>query len=177
MNSPTSDGWIEEATKHFRVILPDQRGTGRSSRVDTHVMARIAAAHDDDAAAGARAQADYLKKFLADSIVRDFEHLRLTEFGGRKWVTMGQSYGGFLTLTTLSLFPAGVIASFTTGGIPHVPADAAEVYEHTFPRMVRKTTQSTSATHRTRSAWLPSPTSCRLLRKSPNSLANSPIQY
>ncbi len=141
LNSPTSDGWIEEATKHFRVILPDQRGTGRSSRVDTHAMARIAAAHDDDAAAGARAQADYLKKFLADSIVRDFEHLRLTEFGGRKWVTMGQSYGGFLTLTTLSLFPAGVIASFTTGGIPHVPADAAEVYEHTFPRMVRKTTQ------------------------------------
>ena len=141
LNSPTSDGWIAEAIRHFRVILPDQRGTGRSSRVDTHAMARIAAAHDDDAAAGARAQADYLKKFLADSIVRDFEHLRLTEFGGRKWVTMGQSYGGFLTLTTLSLFPAGVIASFTTGGIPHVPADAAEVYEHTFPRMVRKTTQ------------------------------------
>ncbi|MBS5559977.1 MAG: alpha/beta fold hydrolase [Bifidobacterium longum] len=92
LNSPTSDGWIEEAIRHFRVILPDQRGTGRSSRVDTHAMARIAAAHDDDAAAGARAQADYLKKFLADSIVRDFEHLRLTEFGGRKWVTMGQSY-------------------------------------------------------------------------------------
>ena len=141
LNSPTSDGWIEEAIRHFRVILPDQRGTGRSSRVDTHAMARIAAAHDDDAVAGARAQADYLKKFLADSIVRDFEHLRLTELGGRKWVTMGQSYGGFLTLTTLSLFPAGVIASFTTGGIPHVPADAAEVYEHTFPRMAAKTQQ------------------------------------
>ena len=29
--SPTSDGWIEEAVKHFRVVLPDQRGTGRSS--------------------------------------------------------------------------------------------------------------------------------------------------
>ena len=139
LDSPTSDGWIEEAIRHFRVILPDQRGTGRSSRVDTHTMVRIAATHDDDAVAGARAQADYLKKFLADSIVRDFEHLRLTEFGGRKWVTMGQSYGGFLTLTTLSLFPAGVIASFTTGGIPHVPADATEVYEHTFPRMARKT--------------------------------------
>lgn len=141
LNSPTSDGWIEEATKHFRVILPDQRGAGRSSRVDTHTMARIAAAHEGDVAAGARAQADYLKKFLADSIVRDFEHLRLTEFGGRKWVTMGQSYGGFLTLTTLSLFPAGVIASFTTGGIPHVPACATEVYEHTFPRVIRKTAQ------------------------------------
>lgn len=32
--SPTSDGWIEEAVKHFRVVLPDQRGTGRSSCVD-----------------------------------------------------------------------------------------------------------------------------------------------
>ncbi|PJM79803.1 alpha/beta fold hydrolase [Bifidobacterium scaligerum] len=136
LNSPTSDGWIEEATKHFRVILPDQRGTGRSSRVDTHTMARLAAAGMD-----ARGQADFLKKFLADSIVRDFEHLRLAEFDGRRWVTMGQSYGGFLTLTYLSLFPSGVIASFTTGGIPHVPADAAEVYEHTFPRMARKTAQ------------------------------------
>ena len=64
LNSPTSDGWIEEAIRHFRVILPDQRGTGRSSRVDTHAMARIAAAHDDDAAAGARAQADYLRSSL-----------------------------------------------------------------------------------------------------------------
>lgn len=131
LNSPQSDGWIEEAIKHFRVILPDQRGTGRSSRVDTHIM------RDMDAPQGAA----YLKKFLADSIIRDFEHLRLTEFEGRRWVTLGQSYGGFLTLTYLSLFPDGVIASFTTGGIPHVPADASEVYEHTFPRMVVKTHQ------------------------------------
>ncbi|PST47095.1 proline iminopeptidase [Bifidobacterium callitrichos] len=142
--SPQSDGWIEEATKHFRVILPDQRGTGRSNRVDTHTMTRIAAAHTDNstgATDAAHAQADYLKLFLADSIVRDFEHLRRTEFGGRKWVTMGQSYGGFLTLTYLSLFPEGINASFTTGGIPHVPADATEVYEHTFPRMAGKTRQ------------------------------------
>ncbi|MBT1181886.1 alpha/beta fold hydrolase [Bifidobacterium sp. CP2] len=137
--SPQSDGWIEEATKHFRVILPDQRGTGRSGRIDTHTMARIAAAHEDDAQAAARAQADHLKHFLADSIVRDFEHLRRTEFGGRHWTTLGQSYGGFLTLTYLSLYPEGLDASFTTGGIPHVPADATEVYEHTFPRMAAKT--------------------------------------
>ena len=29
--SPTSDGWIEEAVKHFRVVLPDQRGTGAAA--------------------------------------------------------------------------------------------------------------------------------------------------
>ncbi len=129
--NPSSDGWIEEAIRHFRVILPDQRGTGRSSRVDTHMMTTM------DGAQGAA----YLKHFLADSIVRDFEHLRVSEFGGARWVTLGQSYGGFLTLTYLSLFPQGVAASFTAGGIPHVPADATEVYRHTFPRMVTKTKQ------------------------------------
>ncbi|MEE0663043.1 MAG: proline iminopeptidase, partial [Collinsella bouchesdurhonensis] len=30
--SPTSDGWIAEAIKHFRIVLPDQRGCGRSGR-------------------------------------------------------------------------------------------------------------------------------------------------
>jgi pimeloyl-ACP methyl ester carboxylesterase len=132
--SPSSDGWITEAIKHFRVVLPDQRGTGRSSCIDSNAMRRIEPQ-------GAQAQADYLKRFLAGSIVRDFEHLRRTEFGGQRWVTLGQSYGGFLTLAYLSLFPEGVAASFTTGGIPHVPADATEVYEHTFPRMVAKTEQ------------------------------------
>lgn len=136
LNSPTSDGWVEEAAKHFRIILPDQRGTGRSNRIDTKRMKALA-----DGGVDVRGQADYLKLFLADSIVRDFEHLRRTEFGGRKWVTLGQSYGGFLTLTYLSLFGDGVTASFTTGGIPHVPACATEVYEHTFPRMARKTAQ------------------------------------
>ncbi|MDF7641405.1 alpha/beta fold hydrolase [Bifidobacterium sp. ESL0784] len=128
--NPSNDGWIAEAIKHFRVILPDQRGTGRSSCVDSNAMQRID---------GASAQAEYLKCFLAGSIVRDFEHLRLTEFGGRKWVTLGQSYGGFLTLAYLSSYSEGAIASFTMGGIPHIPANAREVYEHTFPRMVGKT--------------------------------------
>ncbi|WEV64617.1 alpha/beta fold hydrolase [Bifidobacterium sp. ESL0732] len=128
--NPSSDGWIAEAIKHFRVILPDQRGTGRSSCVDSNAMQRIE---------GARAQAEYLKCFLAGSIVRDFEHLRRTEFAGKKWVTLGQSYGGFLTLAYLSSYSEGAIASFTMGGIPHVPANAREVYEHTFPRMVEKT--------------------------------------
>lgn len=130
LTSPTSDGWVAEAVRHFRVILPDQRGTGRSSRVDGATVAR-----EGDAAAQAR----FLKRFLADSIVRDFEYLRLTELGGARWVTLGQSYGGFLTLAYLSTFPGAAAASFTCGGIPHVPASADEVYAHTFPRMAAKT--------------------------------------
>lgn len=128
--NPSSEGWIAEASKHFRVVLPDQRGTGRSSPVGAATMSVF---HKG------REGADYLKHFLADSIVRDFEHLRRSSFAGRKWTTLGQSYGGFLTLSYLSLYPEGIDAAFTTGGIPHIPANATEVYEHTFPRMRAKT--------------------------------------
>ena len=139
--SPAADGWIAEAIKHFRVVLPDQRGTGRSSRVSGSTIAELGMRAQAAGADPARAQADFLKRFLAPSIVRDFEYLRLTAFEGRPWVTLGQSYGGFLTLAYLSSYPTGISASFTAGGIPHVPASAAEVYAHTFPRMAEKTRQ------------------------------------
>ena len=93
MGSPP---WLAAALKTHRVILPDQRGTGRSTRIEAATMARFA-----DGAAGA----DYLVKFRADSIVDDFEHVRKTLFGGKRWESLGQSYGGFLTLTYLSRYP------------------------------------------------------------------------
>jgi pimeloyl-ACP methyl ester carboxylesterase len=128
----TDEGWIGEAIKHFRVVLPDQRGTGRSSLVTAASVQRVG---------GARVQADYLKRFLADSIIADFEYLRRVAFEGRAWMSLGQSYGGFLTLSYLSLYPAALQACFTTGGIPGVPADADRVYEHTYPRVLAKTQQ------------------------------------
>lgn len=129
--SPSSDGWIQEAIRHFRVILPDQRGTGRSSHIDGSFMKQLTAQEG----------AQVLNHMLARSIIQDFEHLRRTEFAGSQWVTLGQSYGGFLTLSYLSLYPQAITAAFTTGGIPHIPADAQEVYEHTFTRMQRKNEQ------------------------------------
>ena len=158
LTSPTSDGWVEEAIKHFRVVLPDQRGCGRSSRVDGQRMEAVGAAAAAEGADPARRQADYLKRFLADSIIRDFEYLRLAEFGGKRWVTLGQSYGGFLTLSNLSTFPDGVAAAFTCGGIPHVPADAAEVYATRSRACWPRPASGTSATPRTPSGWRLSPT-------------------
>ncbi|MBT1165951.1 alpha/beta fold hydrolase [Bifidobacterium simiarum] len=128
----TGSAWLEEAVKRYRVIIPDQRGTGRSTRVDGTVIARFP---------DARSAADYLSHFLADSIVRDFELLRTARFGGRRWHTIGQSYGGFLTLTYLSLFPEGLASCRTMGGIPGVPPKADDVYRHTYPRAARKTRQ------------------------------------
>ena len=123
------DGWIGSALERFRVVLLDQRGTGRSTAVRAD---RLHAVGD------ATAQAEYLTHFRADSIVRDAEHLRRTVYGGRRWTTLGQSYGGFLTMTYLSLAPEGVDASLVTGGLPGLTASAREVYARTQPRVVGK---------------------------------------
>ncbi|TPW30609.1 alpha/beta fold hydrolase [Martelella alba] len=124
--------WLSEALKSYRVVLIDQRGTGRSSRVEAATMAGFA----DGAAA-----ADYLMHFRADSIVADFEHVRKSLYGEKKWETLGQSYGGFLTLTYLSKAPEGLAACYVTGGLAGLAASAADVYRRTYPRVVAKNQQ------------------------------------
>ncbi|WP_049570724.1 alpha/beta fold hydrolase [Nonomuraea sp. SBT364] len=122
------DGWLGRALRTHRVILLDQRGTGRSSRIDGRVMDGLTAGEG----------AAYLALFRADSIVADAEHLRKTVFGGRRWSTLGQSYGGFLTLTYLSRAPEGLSACYVAGGLPALEPDAAEVYRRTYPRVAAK---------------------------------------
>ncbi|WP_402462256.1 alpha/beta fold hydrolase [Isoptericola aurantiacus] len=127
-----AEGWVGEALKRFRVVLLDQRGTGRSTAVRAGALQRLGSAD---------VQAEYLSHFRADSIVRDAEHVRHTVYGGRRWSTLGQSYGGFLTLTYLSSAPDGVAASYVTGGLAGLDASAEEVYERTQTRVVVKNGQ------------------------------------
>nr|WP_308036717.1 alpha/beta fold hydrolase [Cellulomonas xiejunii] len=122
-------GWWATALRTHRVVLLDQRGTGRSSRVDGDDVA----AFDD-----ARTAADYLACFRADAIVEDAEHLRRTVYGGRRWTTLGQSYGGFVTLTYLSRHPEALDACWVTGGLPPVGATAEDVYAATYPRQAAR---------------------------------------
>ncbi|MGE0279978.1 MAG: alpha/beta fold hydrolase [Rhizobiaceae bacterium] len=124
-----SPPWLAEALKTHRVILPDQRGTGRSTPIDAVTISGFA---DGEAAA------DYLACFRADSIVADFDHIRKTLFGGARWQTLGQSYGGFLTLTYLSQAPEGLSACYVAGGIPSIRPSADEVYRRTYPRVAAK---------------------------------------
>ncbi|WP_227422194.1 alpha/beta fold hydrolase [Pengzhenrongella sicca] len=126
---PLSRGWWSTALRTHRVVLLDQRGTGRSTPVD----GRRIAAFD-----GATAAADYLACFRADAIVADAEHLRHTVYGGRRWATLGQSYGGFLTLAYLSAHPEALTACYVTGGLPSVTGDAEAVYRHTYPRQLAR---------------------------------------
>ena len=62
-----SGGWIAHAVQSHRVLLLDQRGTGRSSRVSTAGLDRRFGADDVES------KAKYLANFRADSIVADAE--------------------------------------------------------------------------------------------------------
>ena len=129
---PTGAGpaWLKEALKTCRVILLDQRGTGRSSRIEASRIASLASPDK---------LAETLCLYRADSIVRDAEHLRRTVFGDTRWETLGQSYGGFITTTYLSFAPEGLSACYVTGGLPGLDATAEAVYRRTFPRARTKT--------------------------------------
>jgi proline iminopeptidase len=66
-------GWIGKALKTYRVMLMDQRGTGRSTPASGRRMSSLSAEEG----------ADCLACFRADSIIADAEHLRTTVFGAQ----------------------------------------------------------------------------------------------
>jgi pimeloyl-ACP methyl ester carboxylesterase len=119
---PTSPGWLDRALAGHRVLMLDQRGTGRSTPVGD---LRGRAPAD---------QADYLSHFRADSIVRDAELIR-GRLGVTRWSVLGQSFGGFCALTYLSQAPQSLTAVYITGGVPPLGRHPDEVYTATFRRM------------------------------------------
>ncbi len=121
-------GWLGHAVRTHRVLLLDQRGTGRSTPVTAQTVRGM-----DDAAL-----ARHLRLFRADSIVADAELIRPRLTGGAPWSTLGQSYGGFVTLTYLSRAPEALRACYVTGGLPGLTATADDVYARTYPRVARK---------------------------------------
>jgi pimeloyl-ACP methyl ester carboxylesterase len=121
-------GWIKRMTQEFRVLLLDQRGTGLSTPVTVQSLSRLKP----------REQADYLKHFRTDNIIRDAETIRRKLIGDRKWTTLGQSYGGFCTMRYLSASPEGLEASLITGGIPSLTCPADDVYRATYAIVLDK---------------------------------------
>src|SRR4029077_19715475 len=124
------DSWLNRALEDYRVLLLDQRGTGRSSPANRNTLARLAAA-------GRQAQADYLTHFRADSIVLDAELIR-RELTDEPWSVLGQSFGGFCAVTYLSFAPHGVKEAFITGGLPGLTATADDVYRRTYRTVAAK---------------------------------------
>lgn len=117
--------WLERALEEYRILLLDQRGTGRSSPAG------------DLAGMAPDAQAGYLKHFRADAIVRDAELIR-QQLGIERWSVLGQSFGGFCVVSYLSLAPEGLAAAFVTGGLPPLERHPDEVYRATYLRVLEK---------------------------------------
>jgi pimeloyl-ACP methyl ester carboxylesterase len=118
------EGWLSRALKDYRVLLLDQRGTGRSTPVTRAVALSRGA--------------DYLTHFRADAIVRDAEAIRRTLVGDEPWTVLGQSFGGFCTVTYLSFAWRGLRAAMVTGGLPGLRADAVEAYRTLYPVVAAK---------------------------------------
>jgi pimeloyl-ACP methyl ester carboxylesterase len=119
--NPTAPGWLGRALEDFRVLLLDQRGTGRSMPVTaTTDLAPEAAA-------------DRLRHFRADSIVADAESIR-RDLGVERWSVLGQSFGGLCVTTYLSLAPEGLREAFVTGGLPPLGNRIDDVYRETYGR-------------------------------------------
>lgn len=115
------DGWIGTATKRFRVLLVDQRGTGNSGAIEGGRVpaARVFAAH------------------RADAIVADCEHWRALLANDEPWSVLGQSFGGFCAVHYLSRCPSALERVLVTGGLPPF-APIEEVYARTFAKMRAK---------------------------------------
>lgn len=127
---PENKEWLKRAAQNYRLLLLDQRGTGRSTPVTSQTLARFS---------DPTRVADYLKHFRADSIVRDAEWIRRHWLGPEvKWSVLGQSFGGFCVVTYLSASPEGLKEAIITGGLPPIHHTAEEVYRATYHNVVGK---------------------------------------
>ncbi|KPI45473.1 Proline iminopeptidase [Cyphellophora attinorum] len=102
--------------KGYKMVYIDHRGMGLSNTVTAATLQK----EGDDAA-----QAEYLTHFRAPYAVCDLEAIRMAmtaEYpeNARQWSIMGQSYGGFVSTSYLSMYPGGLRESFIFGGLPPV---------------------------------------------------------
>jgi pimeloyl-ACP methyl ester carboxylesterase len=120
-------GWLGRALVEHRVLLLDARGTGRSTPATRQTL---------PARGGPVEQARYLTHFRADAIVRDAELVRRDLLGeDARWSLLGQSYGGFVALTYLSLAPRALETVLVAGGLPPLDRGPDDVYRATYDRV------------------------------------------
>lgn len=119
--------WLPVALERHRVVMLDQRGTGRSTPLT-----------DDALALSPDALAEYCTHLRADGIVADCEAMR-GHLGARTWSVLGQSFGGFTLLHYLSRHPESVDRAYFTGGLPPVGRHPDDVYAITWTSMAART--------------------------------------
>jgi pimeloyl-ACP methyl ester carboxylesterase len=121
--------WLEQLLTRYRVLLLDQRGTGLSTPLEARSLP-----FSDPVALG-----DYLRHFRQDSIVRDADRLRATLYGqDTDWYVFGQSFGGFCSLTYLSLLPEHIRGVIITGGFAPVLHETEEICTRLFDHVATR---------------------------------------
>ncbi|KAM0801385.1 putative proline iminopeptidase [Usnea florida] len=133
--SPQSYAWTNFVLdKGYQILFLDQRGTGLSSTITARTLATEG---------GPAEQANFLKNFRADSIVKDCEAIRRSLTADfpeekKKWSILGQSFGGFCALNYLSRFPEGLQEVFTAGGLPPLVQEPRLVYDKLFGKVKQR---------------------------------------
>ncbi|WP_417563279.1 alpha/beta fold hydrolase [Microbacterium sp.] len=122
-HGPMSPSWLDAALEHYRVVMIDQRGTGRSTPIGDADLAR-----DTDELV------EYITHLRADAIVRDCEAMR-AHLGAASWSVLGQSFGGFTTLAYLSTDASSLREVFFTGGLSAVGRHPDDVYALTYDKL------------------------------------------
>ena len=105
VRTAASPPWLERALQDFRVLMLDQRGTGRS----TPARGRCP---------GAAQRAGRLPGPLPRRLDRRRRRGDPRELGVERWSVLGQSFGGFCALRYLSAAPEGLSEVLFTGGVP-----------------------------------------------------------
>lgn len=130
-SSRGSGGVFGKLLDRYRILMLDQRGTGLSTAVDGPAMAALPVDQ----------QVAYLRHFRQDSIVKDAEFIRAKLIGDKPWSIYGQSFGGWCSLTYLSLFPENLTESFIFGGFAPVGHGPDEVYSALIERVKERNQQ------------------------------------
>lgn len=104
-------GWIPEALKHYRVFLLDERGTGRSGKIDKGTPDLI--------------RPEILSRLRCPDVVADAEDLR-RHLGFDSWDVLGNSFGALCVGSYLSKAPESLNRAFLTGALPHLGWTADE---------------------------------------------------
>ncbi|KAJ6782079.1 hypothetical protein PWT90_03157 [Aphanocladium album] len=130
--TPTTEQLLNRG---YRALYLDHRGVGLSTPVSLAMLKKVSA--------DAQGQADYLRLMRQDNTVRDLESVRQCLLEGldgehAKWSIIGQSYGGFVCLSYLSMHPEGLREAFLTGGLAPIGRSADEVYKTTFRRTANR---------------------------------------
>lgn len=118
----------------YQLLYLDQRGTGLSTPVTASTL-QMRGYND--------VQAKYLKLYRADSIVKDCEAIRQALTADypaekKKWSIMGQSFGGFCSITYLSFYSEGLRESFIFGGLQPLVKSPDEVYRRLYKKVIQR---------------------------------------